>query len=137
MRNDLSTGGYLVSMEQILVCEEGDWSLRQSFRDPVLVEDDRVLENLLATEDHYTLSSSYFRFQEDIQPYMRKTVAKWMLEVIDQTMNNSLYILIAKFNFYSARKSQIAGSNLFTGSYLKKMIVRRSRESRRYTQLGD
>lgn len=68
-------------MDQFLVCEEGDWRLRQSFRDPVLAADDRVLENLLATEDDYTLSTSYFRFQEDIQPYMRKIVAKWMLEV--------------------------------------------------------
>lgn len=68
--------------DRALLCAETDaWAPRRSFRDPAMIGDDRVLENLLATEEQYMLSTSYFLFQEDIQPYMRRVVAKWMLEV--------------------------------------------------------
>lgn len=64
----------------LMCCETA--SLRRAYEDPVLLKDDRVLHNLLATEDKYQPTSSYFKcVQTDIKPYMRKMVAEWMLEV--------------------------------------------------------
>ena len=56
--------------------------LKQSLQDPVLLQDQRVLTNLLASEEKYMASGSYFScVQTDVQPWMRNTVAHWMLEV--------------------------------------------------------
>ena len=64
-----------------LFCTETE-SVKRSFEDPVLLKDDRVLQNLLATEDRYLPAPSYFNcVQTDIKPFMRKMVATWMLEV--------------------------------------------------------
>ena len=64
-----------------LVCPEVDM-IKRAFHDPVLLRDGRVLRNLLATEDKYQPSPSYFDcVQTDIKSYMRKMVAAWMLEV--------------------------------------------------------
>lgn len=65
-----------------LHCQEG-FGLRHSYKDPVLLNDDRVLNNLLTSEERYMPNGSYFKVvQKDIKPYMRKMVATWMLEVI-------------------------------------------------------
>ena len=64
-----------------LLCTEGE-QLKRAFLDPVFISDNRVLKNLLKTEEHYAVSSKYMDFQTDIKPYMRKVVTKWMLEVI-------------------------------------------------------
>lgn len=64
-----------------LHCQEG-FGLRQSYKDPVLINDDRVLNNLLSCEERYRSNGSYFKVvQKDVKPYMRKMVATWMLEV--------------------------------------------------------
>ena len=63
-----------------LLCTEGE-QLKRAFLDPVFISDNRVLKNLLKTEEHYAVSSKYMDFQTDIKPYMRKVVTKWMLEV--------------------------------------------------------
>lgn len=72
-------------MEQLtLVCCETDIGLKsqRAVPDPVLLNDKRVLENLLATEDKYLPHTCYFNcVQTDIQPYMRKMVTEWMAEV--------------------------------------------------------
>ena len=52
-----------------------------SFQDPVIFEDQRVLRNLLSTEDKYIPSPNYFQFQAEVEPWMRETVARWMYEV--------------------------------------------------------
>ncbi|CAG2102160.1 unnamed protein product [Medioppia subpectinata] len=53
--------------------------------DPVFLDDDRILKNLMLTEERYTISSSYFKcFQTELKPYMRKVVANWMLEVCEE-----------------------------------------------------
>ena len=50
--------------------------------DRVFFDDDRVLFNLLANEEHYMPKPLYFRnLQSEIQPFMRKMVVDWMLEV--------------------------------------------------------
>ena len=64
-----------------LHCQEG-FGLRQSYKDPVLINDDRVLNNLLTSEERYMPNGSYFKVvQNDIKQYMRKMVGTWMLEV--------------------------------------------------------
>lgn len=65
----------------LLCCESTDSECR-AYEDPTLVNDDRILQNLLKTEERYAPSSSYFEcVQRDISPAMRKIVAEWMLEV--------------------------------------------------------
>ena len=63
-----------------LLCTEGD-TIKRAYPDRVFLKDDRVLQNLLRVEEHYTVSPGYMQQQKDIKPYMRKIVAQWMLEV--------------------------------------------------------
>ncbi|NWU04046.1 CCND3 protein, partial [Urocynchramus pylzowi] len=50
-----------------------------------LLGDRRVLQNLLSLEERYSPRVSYFQcVQRDIQPYMRKMLAFWMLEVCEE-----------------------------------------------------
>lgn len=64
-----------------LLCCEVD-PVRRAVRDRNLLQDDRVLQNLLTIEERYLPQCSYFKcVQKDIQPYMRRMVATWMLEV--------------------------------------------------------
>lgn len=68
-------------MEHNLFCYELD-GCKRAYEDPVLLKDERVLQNLLMTEDRYLPSPSYFKcVQTDIKASMRKIVADWMLEV--------------------------------------------------------
>lgn len=63
-----------------LLCCEVD-PVRRAVPDRNLL-DDRVLQNLLTVEERYLPQCSYFKcVQKDIQPYMRRMVATWMLEV--------------------------------------------------------
>lgn len=65
-----------------LLCCENTAVERRAYADPAVLGDDRVLQNLLKTEERYAPSSSYFEcVQRDISPLMRKIVAEWMLEV--------------------------------------------------------
>lgn len=54
-------------------------------RDAVIFEDLRVLHNLLDLEPVYVPPCNYFVVvQKDVQPYMRKVVSTWMLEVCEE-----------------------------------------------------
>lgn len=65
-----------------LLCCETTENENRAYADPALLGDERVLQNLLKTEERYAPSSSYFEcVQRDISPLMRKIVAEWMLEV--------------------------------------------------------
>uniref|UniRef100_A0A5F8GBT9 G1/S-specific cyclin-D2 n=1 Tax=Monodelphis domestica TaxID=13616 RepID=A0A5F8GBT9_MONDO len=67
-----------------LLCCEVD-PIRRAVPDPSLLFDDRVLLNLLTIEERYLPQCSYFKcVQKDIQPYMRRMVATWMLEVCEE-----------------------------------------------------
>jgi len=70
-----------------LVCGEtyvGERLIRAK-KDPVLLQDRRVLKNLLDLEDKYVIHTNYFEcVQMDIQPYMRQIVATWMMQVCDE-----------------------------------------------------
>ncbi len=64
-----------------LFCLEKDAVMRAQ-RDPNIFCDERVLQSLLTVEDRYVPQGPYFkRVQKDIQPFMRRMVATWMLEV--------------------------------------------------------
>ncbi|KAJ8360704.1 hypothetical protein SKAU_G00172290 [Synaphobranchus kaupii] len=53
--------------------------------DPSLIEDSRTLQNLLALEKRHWTPQSYFgKIQTDIQPYMRRILAVWMLQVCEE-----------------------------------------------------
>lgn len=90
-----------------LLCFEQEF-IPRSFADKTILNDKRVMENLLAAEDLYTLSSDYFanRFQADIRPNMRKTVVEWMFEASTLTViatciypkNRKNHILPSVFN---------------------------------------
>lgn len=69
-------------MSQQLFCCEVE-TITRAYPDPVLLNDERVLNNLLAAEDKYTPCSDYFgnHFQQELRPFMRKMVAQWMFEV--------------------------------------------------------
>lgn len=63
--------------------------------DPVLLQDNRVLENMLKAEDLYLPNAALFnQSQAEVQPYMRKIVAEWMLEVCILTFLALLFLLI-------------------------------------------
>ncbi|KAH0558289.1 hypothetical protein KQX54_015485 [Cotesia glomerata] len=69
----------------LLCCETTEETECHAYPDPALLGDDRVLQNLLKTEERYAPSSSYFEcVQKDITPLMRKIVAEWMLEVCEE-----------------------------------------------------
>jgi len=64
-----------------LLCYEPGSDYR-AYPDPVLLNDERVLQNLLQMEERYCPSSSYFEcVQKDLTPQMRTIVAEWMMEV--------------------------------------------------------
>ncbi|KAB1254585.1 G1/S-specific cyclin-D2, partial [Camelus dromedarius] len=74
--------GAQLAME--LLCCEVD-PVRRAVPDANLLQDDRVLQNLLTIEERYLPQCSYFKcVQKDIQPYMRRMVATWMLEVCEE-----------------------------------------------------
>ncbi|NWS06000.1 CCND3 protein, partial [Motacilla alba] len=53
--------------------------------DPHLLGDRRGLQNLLSLEERYSPRVSYLQcVQRDIQPYMRRMLAFWMLEVCEE-----------------------------------------------------
>lgn len=64
-----------------LLCCEGP-RVRYAYQDPILLQDDRVLRNLLTCEEKYIPSCRYFNIvQKEIEPHMRRMVTSWMLEV--------------------------------------------------------
>lgn len=70
-----------------LLCVEAVPRVPRAGRDPQLLGDRRVLQNLLSQEERYSPRVSYFQcVQREIKPYMRKMLAFWMLEVRDSPM---------------------------------------------------
>lgn len=66
-----------------LLCLETD-SVIRARPDPNLLADDRVLQSLLTIEERFLPQYSYFKgVQRDIQPFMRRMVSTWMLEVTE------------------------------------------------------
>ena len=56
-----------------------------SKEDPVLVEDSRVLSNLIDRQHQINSNKDYFAtVQTEIKPHMRKIVTSWMVEVTEE-----------------------------------------------------
>ena len=54
----------------------------RAYKDPVILEDIRVFNNMLDIEEFYVAATNYFQSsQTEIKPHMRKIVTDWMLEV--------------------------------------------------------
>ncbi|XP_053546768.1 G1/S-specific cyclin-D1-like [Bombina bombina] len=80
-------------MEGRLLCCEAESELRAQ-DDPVLLQS-RVLWKLLAAEERYIPSASYFQcVQKEVHPHMRKMLTNWMLEVCeDQKCGEQVFTL--------------------------------------------
>lgn len=62
-------------------CEQSAENETKAYDDPTLLQD-RVLKNLLKTEDRYVLPyPASFVVQKEVTTEMRKIVAEWMMEV--------------------------------------------------------
>ncbi|XP_006002322.1 G1/S-specific cyclin-D2 [Latimeria chalumnae] len=82
-------------MEQ-LFCAEGWSRVPRAQADRRLLQDKRVLENLLRLEERYTSRVSYLQcVQRDVRPYMRKMLATWMLEVCEEQKCEEEVFLLA------------------------------------------
>ena len=96
-----------------LLCEElPAWDgLRRSFADPVMLSDDRVLQNLLIVEDRGLSNAKYFDFQPEIKPFMRRILTSWMLEVpvIVPFASHCLHNVIFIFVLFIPYQEQIRG----------------------------
>lgn len=70
-------------------------TLKRAYPDPTLLNDERVLANLLKTEEQYNLSIVQFpSVQYEVKPEMRKVVAEWMWEVCeDQKCQDDVFVL--------------------------------------------
>jgi len=77
-----------------LLCAEPE-RLSHSFYDRTLLLDDRILQNLLAAEDHCLPNFTYFDFQPEIKPPMRRVLANWMLDV---SLTLIVFIVLGKTN---------------------------------------
>ena len=61
-----------------------DYGITFSVGDQNILNDSRILRQLLQTEEQYVANGvleSYKCIQSEVEPYMRKIVANWMLEV--------------------------------------------------------
>jgi len=65
-----------------LKCGEPSTKCIRAVKDKAIFKDHRVIKNLLADEKLYLPNCDYFvKVQNDIQPFMRRVVTTWMLEV--------------------------------------------------------
>lgn len=86
--------------ESQLVCMESSVGrVNRAFDDPVLLNDPRVLDNLMMAEDKYVPTSCYFNcVQTDIKPFMRKMVSEWMAEVcVEQQTEEEVFPLAMNY----------------------------------------
>merc|ERR1711970_1346411 len=67
----------------------------RAYKDPVILEDSRVFQNMLEIEEFYIAATNYFsNTQSEIKPHMRKIVTDWVLEVcIDQKCHADVFLL--------------------------------------------
>ncbi|KAI3381489.1 hypothetical protein SNEBB_001988 [Seison nebaliae] len=95
-------------------------------------EEDK-LKKLLLTENNYTLKHSYIQSDKDnIQPYMRRLVTTWMMEVCDEEKCQPQVFLLAVdiFDRYLEKNSQIntdllqliGATCMFVASKIKQVI---------------
>lgn len=116
-------------MEHLVCMESPLAKVNRAFEDPVFLRDNRVLQNLLLTEDKYIPTACYFNcVQKDIQPYMRKMVAEWMAEVCaEQNMEEEVFPLAMNYldrflcvhSLHRTRLQCLGAACMFLASKLK------------------
>ena len=83
-----------------LLCIETEFEPTASF-DAAIVDDDRILQNLIITEERYLIAGSYFKcLQTDLKANMRDIVANWMLEVWHLLMSRIIAVLLLNYFIY-------------------------------------
>lgn len=82
-------------MEQSLVCLEND---RVRVGETRYLDDDRPLRFLRCLDDKHLPSQNYLDFQKDLRPYMRRTVANWMIDVCDEQESHE-EVLVTAINY--------------------------------------
>jgi len=98
-----------------LLCYEPGSDYR-AYADPVLLKDERVLQNLLQMEERYCPSSSYFEcVQKDLTPQMRTIVAEWMMEVSLKSLLSPVIVFLKlsspKLRLYDLTPSLYGNNN--------------------------
>lgn len=84
---DLSCGENLQQSGNNGMCREQDRDRCVAGPDRALDNDPRLIHNLLVLERTHGLHIDYFQHvQTDVQPFMRKVVTTWMLEVCEEQM---------------------------------------------------
>lgn len=64
-----------------LFCCEPTSNENRAYADPNLLNDGRVLDNLLKAEEKHALNKPCLSIQHEVTEEMRKIVAEWMMEV--------------------------------------------------------
>ena len=86
----------LMCSNELLLCADACPEVAPvAARDPAIMTDRRVLQQLLGLEIFSLPSSDYFAPPTELQPYMRRVVTTWMLEVC---VGNSVYLWIVRFS---------------------------------------
>jgi cyclin D2 len=72
-----------------------EFELNKSPVDKNILNDQRLIDNLLLMEDYYRIQSNYFLYvQTEIKPWMRKMLANWMLDVCkNQSKEEDIFVL--------------------------------------------
>lgn len=108
-------------------------SPRRALFDRVFFDDDRVLHNLLANEERYMPKPLYFKnLQSDLQPFMRKMVVDWMLEVCDeQRCDDDVFALAVNYldRFLSMSGTPVAKNQLQLLAAVSMFIASKLKES--------
>ena len=81
-----------------LLCTEGN-RIKNAYRDPVFLKDDRVLQNLLRMEEFYLIPARHLEQQKEVKPYMRRIVVQWMFEVRNVVGTVSALNILADYSF--------------------------------------
>lgn len=100
----------------------------RAYKDPVILEDNRVFQNMLDIEEFYIAATNYFATtQSEIRPHMRKIVTDWMLEVcLDQNCHADVFLLscnimdrfLSQLNIRKSQFQLVAAASIFIASKL-------------------
>ncbi|XP_044748808.1 G1/S-specific cyclin-D2-like [Coccinella septempunctata] len=104
----------MAGIMDLVCCEIAENNENKAYDDPTLLED-RVLLNLLKTEDRYALvcTASFVTIQSEVTQQMRKVVSEWMMEVCEeQKCQEEVYLLAMNYmnrflNLCNIRKNQL------------------------------
>lgn len=91
----------MAEIMDLVCCEIAENNENKAYDDPALLED-RVLLNLLKTEDRYALvcTSTFITIQSEVTQQMMKVVSEWMMEVCEeQKCQEDVYLLAVNYMY--------------------------------------